>query len=181
MMGSHSGGNRFERRSISEILPNFSATSGAQLNEALQMQKEVQKRLSDQLEVQRSLKMKIEAQGRFLDRIADEYKNRVANARPSKPCSPAVSLPSLCEESDSEVDRNEIPSAAAEFRAPKKIRIEDEDVLLERCNPESYNSSHHSVFLLKGLNSPCWAHEMGYPWGIATQSPMLPALYDPLN
>ncbi|KAL3531687.1 hypothetical protein ACH5RR_005208 [Cinchona calisaya] len=44
-------GSRFERRSISEILPNFSATSGAQLHEALQMQKEVQKRLTDQLEV----------------------------------------------------------------------------------------------------------------------------------
>ncbi|XP_027070764.1 protein PHR1-LIKE 1 [Coffea arabica] len=177
-------GNRFERRSISEILPNFSATSGAQLNEALQMQKEVQKRLSDQLEVQRSLKMKIEAQGRFLERIANEHKNRAANAKPSKPYSPAASLPSLCEESDSEVDRNEIRpavAAAAEFRAAKRIRIEDDDALLQKCDLESYNNGHQSPFLLRGLNSPCWAHEMGYPWGVATQSPMLPALYDPLN
>ncbi|KAL3536525.1 hypothetical protein ACH5RR_004986 [Cinchona calisaya] len=177
-------GSRFERRSISEMLPNFSATSAAQLNEALQMQKEVQKRLNDQLQVQRSLKLKIEAQGRYLERIAEEHKNRAANAKPSnKSHSPAVSLPSLCEESDSEVDRNEMRSSA-EFRAPKRIRAEEEeDVLLQKCNSESYNNnSHQNIFLLKGLNSPCWAHEMGYPWGVASQSPiMLPALYDPLN
>lgn len=125
--------------------------------------------------------MKMEAQGRFLDRIAEEHKNcRAANAKPSKPYSPAVSLPSLCEEPDSEVDRHEIRSAA-EFRAPKKIRVEEDGVLLQNCNSESYNS-HQNMFLLKGLNSPCWAHEMGYPWGVASQSPpMLPALYNPLN
>ncbi|MFS7904676.1 putative MYB-CC type transcription factor, LHEQLE-containing domain-containing protein [Helianthus anomalus] len=33
------------------MFPNFSVTSGAQLNEALQMQMEVQRRLNDQLEV----------------------------------------------------------------------------------------------------------------------------------
>lgn len=135
------------------------------------------------LKVQRSLKMKMEAQGRFLDRIAEEYNNRAANAKPSKPYSPAVSLPSLCEDSDSEVDRNAIPSSAAtKFRAPKKIRIEEDDVLLQKCNSESY-SNHQNMLLLKGLNSPCWAHEMGYPWGVnvASHSPILPALYDPLN
>ncbi|KAB5552178.1 hypothetical protein DKX38_009489 [Salix brachista] len=47
-------GGKYERRNISEILPNFIATSGAQLNEALMMQMEVQNRLGDQLEVQTS-------------------------------------------------------------------------------------------------------------------------------
>ncbi|XP_044473745.1 myb family transcription factor PHL7-like isoform X2 [Mangifera indica] len=42
---------KFERRNISEILPNFGTTSAAQLNEALQMQMEVQRRLNDQLEM----------------------------------------------------------------------------------------------------------------------------------
>uniref|UniRef100_A0A7N2M2P1 Uncharacterized protein n=1 Tax=Quercus lobata TaxID=97700 RepID=A0A7N2M2P1_QUELO len=42
---------KFERRNISELLPNFSTTCAAQLNEALQMQKEVHMRMSDQLEV----------------------------------------------------------------------------------------------------------------------------------
>lgn len=170
------GSSRFERRSISELLPNFSAISGAQLNEALQMQKDAQKRLSDQL--QRSLKVKIEAQGRFLDRIAEEYKNKAANAiaKPgNKPYSPAT--PSLCEESDSEADRNEIRSSASEFK-------EDNNVLQQKFNSETSYIDHQNMLLLKGLNSPCWAHEMGYPWGVTVtaQPPMLPLLYnDPLN
>lgn len=99
---------KFERRNISEMLPNFSATSGAQLNEALLMQMEVHRRLSDQLVVQKSLKLKIEAQGRFLERIVEENQN--GNPKHTKSFSP-VSLPSLCDsesnakgfETDSEV------------------------------------------------------------------------------
>ncbi|CAI9097244.1 OLC1v1033623C1 [Oldenlandia corymbosa var. corymbosa] len=194
-------GSRFERRSISEILPNFSATSGAQLHEALQMQKEVQKRLSDQHEVQRSLKMKIEAQGRFLDKIAEEYRNRTnsTTAKQNKlPYSPttSTSLPSLlCEESDSEA-----APTTARFRAPKRIRIEEERinddgvVLIQHqdySSDQSYNiiNNHHhqSMLLLKGLNSPSWAHHheiinMGYPWLTSTSvNAALPAFYDPLN
>ncbi|KAF6153645.1 hypothetical protein GIB67_027512 [Kingdonia uniflora] len=66
---------RTERRKVSEMLPNFSAISGAQINEALQLQMEVQRRLKDQLDVQRHLKLRIEAQGRYLDMIADERWN----------------------------------------------------------------------------------------------------------
>lgn len=186
-------GSRIERRSISEILPNFSATSGAQLNEALQMQIEVQRRLSDQLEVQRSLKIKIEAQGRFLERIAEDYKNRAANGKPSKPYNYSpVSLPSLSEESDSEIERHERPPpATTEFRAQKRIRIDDDEhdhddygamqhkyKQLISPNSQSYTQN---LILLKGLNSPCWANEVGFPWSFASQSPMLPALYDSFN
>lgn len=115
--------------------------------------------------------MKIEAQGRFLERIAEECKNRSANAKPSKPYSP-VSLPSLCEESDSEIDRHEI-RCTEEFRAPKRIRIED-DFMQQKYN-------NHNMLLQKGLNSPCWANDIGFPWNFAAQSPLLPALYDSLN
>ncbi|XP_026416951.1 myb family transcription factor PHL7-like [Papaver somniferum] len=67
---------RTERRKVSEILPNFGATSGAQIKEALQMQWEEQRRLHDQLEVQRMhLKFKIEAQRRYFERISDENRN----------------------------------------------------------------------------------------------------------
>ncbi|XP_017976711.1 PREDICTED: myb family transcription factor PHL7 isoform X2 [Theobroma cacao] len=38
---------KFERRDISEILPNFGRTSGAQLNEALQMHKEAERKQGD--------------------------------------------------------------------------------------------------------------------------------------
>jgi len=65
------------------------------------------------------LKLKLpEAQGRFLDQITEEHPNQATNTKPRKPIS-AISLPSLCEESesnakelesDSEADRNEIQS-----------------------------------------------------------------------
>ncbi|KAL3569733.1 hypothetical protein D5086_029623 [Populus alba] len=100
---------KFERRNISEMLPNFSATSGAQLNEALLMQMEVHRRLSDQLVVQKSLKLKIEAQERFLERIVEENQN--GNPKHTKSFSP-VSLPSLC---DSE-------SNAKEFETDSEVR-----------------------------------------------------------
>ncbi|CAN1134397.1 Myb family transcription factor PHL7 [Linum perenne] len=128
-----------ERRNISEMLPNFSATSGAQLNEALQMQLEVERRLSDHLDVQRNLKLKIEAQGRFLERMVEEHRNRAAFSKPK--LFPTMSLPSLCDESesnntnkedesDSEGDRVEVQSAEV-FRALKRLRTEN-DVLPPR-------------------------------------------------
>ncbi|KAH7553846.1 hypothetical protein JRO89_XS12G0065400 [Xanthoceras sorbifolium] len=130
---------KFERRNISEILPNFGTTSAAQLNEALQMQMEVERRLSDQLEVQRSLKLKIEAQGRFLDRISEEHRNKTSSTltKPAgKPVYSPTSLPSLCEESESNAkgfesdsdadrDRNEIESGEG-IRAMKRVRVEDD-------------------------------------------------------
>ncbi|KAK3226129.1 hypothetical protein Dsin_005991 [Dipteronia sinensis] len=133
---------KFERRNISEILPNFGTTSAAQLHEALQMQMEVERRLCDQLEVQRSLKLKIEAQGRFLDRITEENRSKTSNntltkataGGSNKPvCSPPTSLPPLSEdsesnakefESDSDADR-EIESGEG-IRAMKRVRIEDD-------------------------------------------------------
>ncbi|KAF3968174.1 hypothetical protein CMV_007904 [Castanea mollissima] len=109
---------KFERRNISELLPNFNRTCAAQLHEALQMQNEEHKRRSDQLEVQMRLKLKLEAQGRFLGQITEEHRNQATNTKPRKPIS-TISLPSLCEESesnakelesDSEADRNDIQS-----------------------------------------------------------------------
>ncbi|KAF7845359.1 myb family transcription factor PHL7-like [Senna tora] len=69
-------GGKPERRSISDILPNFSTLTALQLNEALQMQMESQKRLNDQLEVQKSLKLKMEAQGRYLERMGENLEKR---------------------------------------------------------------------------------------------------------
>ncbi|XAR68811.1 hypothetical protein NMG60_11000182 [Bertholletia excelsa] len=183
-----SGRGNFEKRNISEILPNFSTTSGAQLNEALQMQKEVERRLSDQLEVQRSLKLKIEAQGRYLDRIAEDLKNRVSMAKPCKSFSP-ISLPSLCDdsesnwkesESDSDIDRTEVRSEG-EFQAPKRLRMEDGEPLLQThkfssLDPEAFNQS---LLLPMGARVLYPSHETGFPWAVtACQPPLTPSLYD---
>ena len=46
------------------------------------------------------LKLKLEAQGRFLDQITEEHRNQATNTKPRKPISP-ISLPSLCEETES--------------------------------------------------------------------------------
>ncbi|KAF8402642.1 hypothetical protein HHK36_010731 [Tetracentron sinense] len=107
--------DRLERRKVSEMLPNFGTTSGAQINEALQMQMEVQSRLRDQLEVQTHLKLRIEAQGRYLERIAEEHRNLGTVIRPHKSSSP-MSLPSLCEESELN---------AREYRSDSEVDITD--------------------------------------------------------
>ncbi|KAM3325779.1 myb family transcription factor PHL7 [Capsicum chacoense] len=131
-----------ERKSISEILPNFSATAGAQLNEALQMHMDAHKRLNDHLEIQRNLKIKLEAQGRFLDRIMEEQKARASGSRPSLKSysySP-LSLPTLCEESESNIKELEVGYDAEIDRfccqARKRTRFEDDAALLNR----RYNS-----------------------------------------
>ncbi|GFY93156.1 hypothetical protein Acr_08g0015520 [Actinidia rufa] len=167
---------KFERRNISEILPNFSTTSCAQLNEALQIQKEAERRLSEQLEVQRSLKLKIEAQGRYLERIQEDFNNRINNAaKPGKAFSP-ISMLSICEksnsnakesESDLEIDKAEAMSEE-EFRGLKRLRAGDDDVFVPRhmFHSESFN---HSMFLSK-RNS--------FPWSVTSCNlPLMPSLY----
>ncbi|THG11636.1 hypothetical protein TEA_000461 [Camellia sinensis var. sinensis] len=183
-------GGKFERRNISEMMPNFSTTSGAQLNEALQMQKEVESQLSDQLEIQRSLKLKIEAQARFLQGIAEDFKNRAIISKHGKAFSP-ISPPSLCEESDSfgkefesgsEIDKAEITSEE-EYRAPKRLRIE-ENVLMSRYMVPSLNSEsfNQSMLLQHGARARYSAYETHFPWSVATyKSPLMPSLYYPYN
>ncbi|XP_057512673.1 myb family transcription factor PHL7-like [Actinidia eriantha] len=174
---------KFERRNISEILPNFSTTSGAQLNEALQMHKEAVGRMSDQNEVQRSLKLKMEAQGRFLERIVEDFKNRVTITKPTKVFSP-MSLPSLCEdsesnakefESDSEIDKTEVRSDE-EFRPPKRVRV-DENVLLPRYKVASIDFESYNQSVLARVVHP--SYDTSFPWSVAAcQSPFMPSLYN---
>ncbi|CAH1445891.1 unnamed protein product [Lactuca virosa] len=151
---------------------------GLQLNEALEMQMEVQRRLNDQLEVQKSLKVKIEAQSRFLERVAQEYKTRPTIVKSRKPIS-IISLPSLCDEfesiikdfdSDSEGDTCHMIRSSLESPPTKRARVVfiDDDVM----SPEIFdlNSSNYTQ------NIPQLPKGNTFPWSIAfCHSPLIPA------
>ncbi|KAI9154483.1 hypothetical protein LWI28_026936 [Acer negundo] len=131
------------------------------------------------LQVQRSLKLKIEAQGRFLDRISKENMNKTSNNTLTKATaggsyrpvySPPTSLPPLSEdsesnakefESDSDADRDrnyEIESGEG-IRAMKRVRIED-DYFPQMFRVTSFGQDPMSCF----------------PWNIqACPSPLVPS------
>lgn len=123
------------------------------------------------LKVQRNLKLKIEAQGRFLDRVVEDHKARAYSP---------VSLPSLCEESesnakdfesDSEGDKNEVESGEG-IRALKRLRVEDDSLppmfRVSSLSPNSYNRD-----VLAKASYP--AQDMSFPWSFAAcSSPLVP-------
>ncbi|KAK7283973.1 hypothetical protein RIF29_13723 [Crotalaria pallida] len=119
-------GGKPEKKSISDVLPNFSSMCALQLNEVLQKQMEVQKHLSDQVEVQRSLKLKIEAQGKYLDSIGQSYQSRT-NTRKSLSKTFAAPLPSLSEEH--ELSLETLPKEGPIPAAKKQKRVAEECVL----------------------------------------------------
>ncbi|XP_076882779.1 uncharacterized protein LOC143531345 [Bidens hawaiensis] len=175
--------DKFEKRSMSEMFPNFSVTSGAQLNEALQMQMEVQKRLNDQLEVQKNLKLKIEAQSKFLEKLTEDQKFRTHVTKTNK-ISP-ISLPSLWDvsesimkdfESDSEVDTNEM-RYRQDQRLPKRARVDEHDLASTQIfKHPSLNTQ--SILIPKGGDSfP--SQDNIFPWGLAfCQSPLIPTTFN---
>jgi SHAQKYF class myb-like DNA-binding protein len=171
-----------DQRSITNLLPNFAAKAGMQLHEALQMQREVQRRMSDQLEVQKSLKLKIEAQGRFLDRIGEEHKTRPASTNISKPNMlphNSISMPSLSEESESyakefdsesEADRNETESS----RAKKRQRTRKHEI----CKlTETYNHHGNLCDNYEATRNSYPAHQdISFSWNYsAFPSPLVPS------
>nr|XP_043608981.1 myb family transcription factor PHL7-like [Erigeron canadensis] len=175
--------DKSEKRSLADIFPNFSVTSGAQLNEALQMQMEVQRRLSDQLEVQKNLKLKIEAQSKFLEKLTEEHKIRPIMSKINSR-SP-TSLPSLCDvsetiikdfESDSEVDTNEM-RVWQDQTFTKRFRVDDDDLASSQRFKRPFLSTQ-SIVVPKGGNSfP--SQDNIFPWGLSfCQSPLIPTSFN---
>ncbi|KAK4708499.1 hypothetical protein R3W88_029424 [Solanum pinnatisectum] len=70
---SSSDGKQSDKKESGDMLSSLDGSStGVQINEALKLQMEVQKRLHEQLEVQRQLQLRIEAQGKYLKKIIEE-------------------------------------------------------------------------------------------------------------
>ncbi|KAL5225658.1 hypothetical protein ABZP36_012297 [Zizania latifolia] len=72
-----------DKKELGDLLADIESSSGMEIGEALKLQMEVQKRLHEQLEasiillplghfVQRQLQLRIEAQGRYLQKIIEE-------------------------------------------------------------------------------------------------------------
>ncbi|KAK7294698.1 hypothetical protein RJT34_17591 [Clitoria ternatea] len=133
------------KRSISDLLPNFSSISALQLKEVLQMQTEAQKHLSDTTEVQRNLKLKIEAQGRYLERIGQSNHSKIIiGGKACKSFATTTSpLSSFSEESESLKTQQDIEG----HRSAKKQRVVEEGVfptnfeLTSSTTPEFYNQT----------------------------------------
>lgn len=131
--------------------------------------------------------MKIEAQGRFLTKIGEEYKNRPnINAKPSKSFSP-ISLPSLCEESesdnkepaesDSDVETYDIKSSET-FQNSKRLRVDQKDASPQRHKKfTSESCAQQRMLVSKGSRSQCESPDFGFPWNavVYCQSPLMPA------
>uniref|UniRef100_A0A7N0VHG3 HTH myb-type domain-containing protein n=1 Tax=Kalanchoe fedtschenkoi TaxID=63787 RepID=A0A7N0VHG3_KALFE len=174
---------KYERRSISEMLPNFSATSAVQLNEALRLHMEAERQLSHRMEA--SLKLKIEAQGRYMDRITEDLRaGKTVAMKPAKPFNPITSLPSLCDESESNSPKDQLSEPHLQSRALKRFRVEN-DLVSAPQMPDNYAPQYLTrpydgqteMFNNQGLRRVQYpVHDMSVPWNLTFSgpSPLMP-------
>nr|QEX51321.1 myb family transcription factor PHL7-like isoform X1 [Cymbidium ensifolium] len=129
-------GSKAEKKEPGELSSSLDNSSGIQVNEALKLQMEVQKRLHEQLEVQRQLQLRIEAQGKYLKKIIEEQQ-RLSGVLVE---TPGIILPPPSFSTDlySNSEKTEPSTPAPICDSPNK----DGDNLLKGISPVD-SSSHH--------------------------------------
>ncbi|KAF5202650.1 Myb family transcription factor phl7 [Thalictrum thalictroides] len=138
---------RLDRRKVSELLPNFSTTSAAQINELLQTEIDIQRRTNDQTEVQRNLKLRIEAQARYFESIiAEEHRNHSSGKDTIKVYKPTSSLPSLCEESELTARDHECDSEVSDKEEEEHFK----GIITKNIKPSSIIQRSPEQYIIEG-------------------------------
>ncbi|CAN6448038.1 unnamed protein product [Victoria cruziana] len=113
-----------------EVPKDNGSHHGDEINEAVQMQMEVQKRLHEQLEVQRHLQMRIEAQNRYLQKIIEEQQqqNKQQDSPADRSLPSAMRTVNLGDGTENEFTVNMIPrwqGQMANLRTESHFRPEE--------------------------------------------------------
>ncbi|XP_038685315.1 myb family transcription factor PHL7-like isoform X2 [Tripterygium wilfordii] len=121
---SSADGFKDEKKGSAESLSDMDSSPGVQINEALRMQMEVQKRLHEQLEVQRQLQMRIEAQGKYLQKIIEEQQKLGGVLKASEP---------LAKEKETASPTEMPPTTPSGVSSPRKKPRLDDDLRDDSC------------------------------------------------